>query len=73
MPRQTKFAVLAIAVILAFSSVSLAQYRDDDDRYHQGDRGQACQYGYQQGYRDGYDKGRHEVREKTYQRCSPDE
>jgi hypothetical protein len=58
-------AVLAIAVIAAFSSLSLAQYNDDDDesRYHQGNPRQARQYGYQQGYRDGYAKGRHEGRE----------
>lgn len=47
------------------SSLSLAQYHDDDDDggYHQGNPRQARQYGYQQGYRDGYAKGRHEGRE----------
>jgi hypothetical protein len=64
MSRQTKFAALAIATILALSGMSLAQYRDgDDDGYYQGDIGQARQYGIQQGYRDGYEKGRHEGRE----------
>jgi hypothetical protein len=51
-------------VLLAFSGLSLGQYRDnDDDGYYEGNRGQARQYGYQQGYRDGYQKGRHEGRE----------
>ena len=64
MSRQTRFAALAIAVILAFGGLSLAQYRHgDDDGYYQGDLGQARQYGIQQGYRDGYEKGRHEGRE----------
>jgi hypothetical protein len=73
MLRQTTFAVFAIAVILAFSGLSLAQYPDDDDGYYQGDRGQARQYGYQQGYRDGYDKGRHEGLENDpYDYQNPD-
>ena len=63
MRRQIRVAALLIALIVAFSGLSLAQYHDDDDRYYQGDFGQARQYGYQQGYRDGYDKGRHEGRE----------
>ena len=65
MPRQLRMAALAIAVIMAFSSLSLAQYRDDDDDggYYRGDSRQARQYGYQTGYRDGYAKGRHEGRE----------
>ena len=65
MPRQLRMAALAIAVIMAFSSLSLAQYRDDDDDggYYRGDSRQARQYGYQPGYRDGYAKGRHEGRE----------
>ena len=63
MRRQTRVAALLIALIVAFSGLSLAQYHDDDDGYYQGDFGQARQYGYQQGYRDGYDKGRHEGRE----------
>src|SRR5207248_7322131 len=63
MSRQELVAVLTIAVVVAFSSLALAQYHDDDDSYYQGDFGQARQYGYQQGYRDGYDKGRHEGRE----------
>jgi hypothetical protein len=36
MPRQLRVAALAIAVMVAFSSISLAQYHDDDDGYHQG-------------------------------------
>jgi hypothetical protein len=64
MSRQTKFAALAIALILSLSGMSLAQYRDgDDDGYYQGDIGQTRHYGIQQGYRDGYEKGRHEGRE----------
>jgi hypothetical protein len=64
MPRQLKIAALAIAVTLAFGSLSLAQYRDNDDSsYNQGTPRQARQYGYHQGYRDGYAKGRHEGRE----------
>jgi hypothetical protein len=65
MPRQLRMAALAIAVMVAFSCLSLAQYHDDDDDggYHQGNPRQARQYGYQQGYRDGYAKGRHEGRE----------
>ena len=64
MPRQMRMAALAIGVIVAFSSLSLAQYHDDDDDgYYQGTPVQARQYGYQRGYRDGYDKGRHEGRE----------
>ena len=51
--------------MVAFSSISLAQYHDDDDDdgYHQGNPRQAHQYGYRLGYRDGYAKGRHEGRE----------
>jgi flagellar biosynthesis/type III secretory pathway protein FliH len=58
-------AALAIAVIVAFSGLSLAQHRDDDDDggYYQSNSRQARQYGYQQGYRDGYAKGKHEGRE----------
>jgi hypothetical protein len=64
MSRKITMAALAIAAIVGFSGLSLAQYRDDDDNgCYQRDRGQAHQYGYQQGYRDGYDKGRHEGRE----------
>jgi hypothetical protein len=55
----------AIAAIMALSSLSVAQYRDDDDDggYYRGNSGRAHQYGYQQGYRDGYAKGKHEGRE----------
>ena len=63
MPRQMRMAALAIAVVVACSAFSLAQYHDDDDGYYHGNLGQAREYGYQQGYRDGYDKGRHEARE----------
>ena len=64
MPRLLRMAVLAIAVIVAFGGLSLAQYHDDDDGgYYHRDSSQARQYGYQQGYRDGYAKGRHEGRE----------
>jgi hypothetical protein len=65
MPRQLRMAALAIAVIVAFSGLSLAQHRDDDDdgEYYQSNSRQARQYGYQQGYRDGYAKGKHEGRE----------
>ena len=56
MPRQLGMAALAIAVVLAFSGFSLAQYHDDDDDggYYQSNQRQARQYGYQQGYRDGF-------------------
>ena len=65
MPRQLRVGALAIAVIVAFSGLSLAQHRDDDDDggYYQSNSRQARQYGYQQGYRDGYAKGKHEGRE----------
>lgn len=65
MTRQLRMATLAIAVIVAFSGLSLAQHRDDDDDggHYQNNSGQARQYGYQQGYRDGYAKGKHEGRE----------
>ena len=63
MPRQLPLVVLAIAVIVAFSGLSQAQYHDDDDGYYQSYSSQARRYGYQQGYRDGYAKGRHEGRE----------
>jgi flagellar biosynthesis/type III secretory pathway protein FliH len=56
-------AALAIAVIVAFGGLSLAQYRDNGDGYNRGNPRQAHQYGYQQGYREGFAKGRHEGRE----------
>ena len=57
-------AALAIAAIVAFSGLALAQYHDDDDYgYYQDNPRQAGHYGYQQGYRDGFAKGRHEGRE----------
>jgi hypothetical protein len=63
MSRQIWIGALTLAVVVTFSNLSLAQYRDDDDGYYQGSRGQARQYGYQQGYQDGLQKGRHEGRE----------
>jgi hypothetical protein len=63
MPRLLPMAVLAIAVIVAFSGLSPAQYHDDDGGYYESNSSQARRYGYQQGYRDGYAKGRHEGRE----------
>jgi hypothetical protein len=64
--RTMRMAACALAATLALSGFALAQRDhdyDDDDRYGQGDTGQARQQGYQNGYRDGVDKGRHEGRE----------
>jgi len=65
MPRQIRIVALAIAVMVACSAFSLAQYHDADDYggYYQDNSRQARHYGYQQGYRDGLGKGRHEGRE----------
>ena len=59
MPRQIRMAALAIAVIVACSALSIAQYHDADDYggYYQDNSSQARHYGYQQGYRDGLGKG----------------
>ena len=65
MPQQMRMVALAIALIVACSALSLAQYHDADDygRYYQDNSRQARHYGYQQGYQDGLAKGRHEGRE----------
>src|SRR5690348_2551885 len=65
MPRQMRMVALAIALIVACSALSLAQYHDADDYggYYQDNSRQARYYGYQQGYQDGLAKGRHEGRE----------
>jgi hypothetical protein len=65
MPRQLRMIALSIAVIVALSALSVAQYHDDDDYsgYHRDNPRQARQYGYQQGYQDGFAKGRHEGQE----------
>ncbi|MEY2413380.1 MAG: hypothetical protein QOD84_1986 [Acidobacteriaceae bacterium] len=62
--RGVSTAALVLTAALIFSSLAVAQYGDDDDRYSQRGNGQqAHQYGYQSGYRDGYRKGQHEGRE----------
>jgi hypothetical protein len=65
MKRQTKMAartiVAAMATILLFGMVAVAQDYDRDD--YRGNVAQTQQYGYQNGYRDGMDRGRHEGRE----------
>ena len=73
--RTMRTAACAVAVTLAMSGVSLAQYdRDDYDGYYrQGNTDQARQYGYQNGYNDGVSKGRHEGRERDpYDYQTPD-
>jgi hypothetical protein len=66
MGQRTRVAVLAMATLVMFSVLALAQgYRDydDDDGYRQGGEAQARQRGYDRGYRDGLGKGEHEGRE----------
>jgi hypothetical protein len=55
----------AIAVMLLFSGLALAQrdHDDDDGGYYRGGVSQARRYGYQSGYSDGIRKGREEGRE----------
>jgi hypothetical protein len=62
MRRQVRMAALAVSVVLALGTITLAQNRDD--YYYRGDySAQARQYGYDSGFRDGEKKGRHEGRE----------
>lgn len=60
MRRQLQAATLAVSLVLALGSVSLAQDRDD---YYRGGSAQARQYGYDNGFHDGQRKGQHEGRE----------
>jgi hypothetical protein len=70
MRRQLRMAALAVSVVLALGTFSLAQDRDDDYR---GNVTQTRQYGYDNGYRDGQRRGQHEGRENDpYDYHTPD-
>jgi hypothetical protein len=60
MRRQLRMAALAVSVILALGTFTVAQDADD---YYQRGGGQARQYGYDSGFHDGQRRGQHEGRE----------
>jgi hypothetical protein len=63
MRRHLRMAALAVSIVVALSTFTMAQYYDRDDYYRGGSGAQARQYGYENGFRDGEKKGRHEGRE----------
>ena len=70
MKRLLRMAALAVSLVLALGTISLAQDRDD---YYRGTIAQTRQYGYDSGFRDGQHKGRHEGRENDpYDYRTPD-